>query len=90
MTLKAVPALLLLAIAALAAVPTASAGVPEPICQIPCMIVFNIVLPCANAEAQQTVYGNGAGCSYTNGVQDAADCFVRNVEAQAGVAEACP
>ena len=80
----------LVSLAALAAVPAASAGVPEPLCQVPCMIVFNVVLPCANAEAQQDVDGQGDGCPLVNGVQDGLDCFVRAIEAQADLAEPCP
>ena len=78
-----------------AVAPTAASqgGVPEPICWVLCIVVILIVTmvaTCANAEVQQTVYGAGDGCIFTNAAQQAADCVVRLVESQAGLAEACP
>ncbi len=89
--MRAVLVAAVLCLAALAAVPAASAsGVPEPICQIPCMVLFYVVLPCAGAEVQQNVHAQGEGCAIVNAVEKGVGCFVRAAEAQAGLAEPCP
>jgi hypothetical protein len=74
-----------------AVAPLAVAGVdyvPPPICLI-CIIITQIVIPCAVAEVNQDVFDNGDGCVIVNSVQHALDCDVRGVEATIGLGQPC-
>ena len=77
-----------------AVAPTAAAQISYiPPCTTLCLLIVVLVQTfgqCANAEVQQTVYDVGDGCVFTNAAQHAADCIVRLVGSQAGLAEACP